>query len=925
MKKILAFLLAVLLLIPMGMIATAEESTGTRPFYALTWSGVGNDNQTMFGMVNLEFLESAGDAYLHCYGAKTSNVKKMAQYVKDIMDKRPAGTRYVQILRNTRAYPIKAEAGIFLDHGNAIVKKYVTNFLKAYKEIGGQLDGIIMDTEYFTVQAWYLYKDVYSKNNNLYQDIVNHPRYATEIRPRLVERGFKFYENPTGNQSELWSVNPYSGDQYEVSRMIWDQLMRTRLAEYLNESIWEPLQEYYPGTHMGDYQVTDNGGWQKKVSRIGSYIYQGGSTMKGGDTSNLNTYFAQPLNQFYQESGEYIYRDIPAHYRADFERDAYSMFLWDMHRFKDAYLATDNGEVNFWISEYDGYNTDMANSQAGTSMSTPYYSEIFLHCGTMDPDIFLIFNPKEERKDLTDAQWQIRCDVIADCIKELNRVLGAADRKPIALPTNWNDGYILSGMYAGGKNIWRITPDTTNGTTVESFKVEGDDPTFSIYGKTITFPGGKIIADGKITELGTCGYWIETAADVMPVTSTEADRYAKNPSYIENYEQYKEGKLTYMDIRPHTTWEIDANKDITIVTENGSKMLAITGNTTLTNVKLPANITNADYYAKQQVWEVTVKFPANVNSDAEIDLLGYNDKDKLFGGAGFKIVGGKVGYDADGEIKDLGVNVSAGGTYTFKRIVNFTDTEAFTSDFYVYDESGKELGSVKGAAMTTMDLPVYGIYLACTGLNEQILIDNYKLYPHGLATDFELYNVSGGTMWADQQSAKDSDTAYRLSWQNASAEYADATVMAAYYEGETLVKEETLTTVTMAPGDDGVLTGVVKVAEGQSVKVYLKTGETENIPNNGGNNNSGNSNPDKKPGASKGGVDVGKLIPIIIMGIALIAISAMLATALTGKKSKKKSKKTSVKAQAPAEPTAETKVEEPSAETQEESETPEEA
>ena len=879
MKKILAIILALVMLIPMGLVAGAEETAETKPFYAYTWSGMGNDNETMFSMVNLEFIDASGEVYLHCYGAKSSSTKKMAEYVKKIMDTRPVGARYIQILRNTRAYPIGAEDGIFLDKGAATVKKYVTNFLKTYKEMGGQLDGIIMDTEYFTVQNWYLYRDVYSKNPNIYQDITENPRYQTEIRPQLVERGFKFYENPTGNQSELWSIYPYSGAEYEVSRMIWDQLMRSRLSDYLNMSVWEPLQEYYPGTHMGDYQVTDFDGWQKKVSRIGSYIYLGGNTVKGGDTSNLNTYFAQPLNQFYNEGGEAIYRDIPAYYKAVYEKDSYNMFLWDMHRFKDAYLATDNGEVNFWISEYDGYNTDMANSQEGTSMSTPYYSEIFMHCGLMDPDMFLIFNPREERKDITDAEWQIRCDVIADCIKELNRVVGYADRKPIALPNNWNQGYVLSGMYANGRNIWRITPDTTDGMTVENFLVEGDDPTFSINGKTITFPGGKIIADGKVTELGTCGYWIETSADVMPVTYTDADRFEDYPSYSENYEQYKEGKLSYMDVRPETTWEIDTDNELTIVSKDGNKMLAISGSTTLTNVKMPQNITSGDYYAKQQVWEVTVNLPANMNSDAEVLLLGYEDADQIMGGAGFKIAGGKVYYDVDGEYEDLGVDVSGGGTYTFKRVVDFTDAEAFTSDFYVYNEKGKEVGKAKNAAMTVIDLPIYSIYISCEDLDEQILLDDYKLYPTGLTTDFELYNVSSGTMWADQEIAQEKDTAYRLSWMNASSEYADATVMAAVYEGDTLVSETELTTVTMAPGDDGVVIGTVEVAEGQSVKVYMKTSETDknNIPG--------------KPGASGSG-DLSNLLPIIIIVLAVIVIGALLAIALCGgKKSKKKSKK----------------------------------
>ena len=943
MKKILAFFLVLAMLVPMGMIVGAEEAVEAKPFYSLVWGGTKTKFDYLEGLVYLRFLESDGEAYLYSYGASSSNVKKMAENFKEAMDARPEGTRYLMILNDTLAYSLGAEHVVYLDKGVATVKRYVERFLKAYSEIGGQLDGIIMDTEHLPVESWYLYKDSYSANPNLYKEIAEDPRFDTEIRPMLEERGFKFFKDENGVLPELWSIHPYAGSGYAVSRTIWDHVMRTRISMYINQCIWEPLQEYFPGAHMGNYQMADNYGWQKKISNIGGNMYVGGNLIKSGDTSNLNSYFVQPYDSFYVESGSYVYRDIPAYYQAVIEKDSYTMFLWDMHRFKDMYMATDSGEVNFWITAYDGYDAAQAQNQADTAMSTPYYSEYFFHTAMMDPDMYMIFNPREERKDLTDQQFDQRTQVISECMAEINRLAGFADRKVIMLDNSWNNGYVLSGMYAGGRNIWRITPDTTAGMTVEDFKIEGDDPTFRINGKTVTFPQGKIIADSKISMVGSCGYWVETPADVLPIETTDVNRYEMYPSFMENYERYKEGKLTFTDFYPYGTWEPSFNgDDAVVVTENGNKMLAITGSTTLTNVKMPALVTAGDYYAKEQAWEVTVKLPANINADAEIILLGYEDNDQITTEYGFKISGGKVYYDADGEHIDLGVDVSAGGTYTFKRIVNFTDAEAFTGEYYVYDADGKEIASAKDVSLTVIDLPVYDIYMSCEDLEEQILLDNYKLYPVGLTTDFELYNVSGGVLYPDQESAKAEDTGYRLSWLNNSGEYADAVVMKAVYEGETLVSEEALTTVTMAPGDDGVVTGIVEVAEGQSVKLYLKTGESD------GSNHPSNK-PSNKPGASNNGnLSIGELIPIIIIAVVIMAAAVVLAIVLGGgKKSKKKSKKgkkkskkngkkkTSSKAKTSAKPKAEetpveTKAEETPvgtkeevpAETKEETETP---
>ena len=46
----------------------------------------------------------------------------------------------------------------------------------------------------------------------------------------------------------------------------------------------------------------------------------------------------------------------------------------------------------------------------------------------------------------------------------------------------WNESYVISGMYAGGKNIWRITPDTTKVSKKDFLVQNGDDVVFFIDG-----------------------------------------------------------------------------------------------------------------------------------------------------------------------------------------------------------------------------------------------------------------------------------------------------------------------------------------------------------------------------------------------------------------------------------------------------------
>ena len=123
------------------------------------------------------------------------------------------------------------------------------------------------------------------------------------------------------------------------------------------------------------------------------------------------------------------------------------------------YDATPEKQVSMWFAAYC-YSPD----RPGSTSYTPYYAEAILHMGLLDPQPFLGFIVAfHDFRMPTMDEYYVSIQVASDILAELTRVVGAADRKPIAFPYTWNSGYMLSGMYAGGKNYWRITPDTTDG------------------------------------------------------------------------------------------------------------------------------------------------------------------------------------------------------------------------------------------------------------------------------------------------------------------------------------------------------------------------------------------------------------------------------------------------------------------------------
>ena len=479
------------------------------------------------------------------------------------------------------------------------------------------------------------------------------------------------------------------------------------------------------------------------------------------------------------------------------------------------YEATDTKQVAPWLVDYWYGGGGLADCAR-----TPYYTEQTYHLGMFDPEPFLDWM---YTGNYTTEEYEKYLQIIEEQMVELDRVAGYSDREPIAMPENWNNEFMLSGMYAGGRNIWRITPNTFH-VSKEDFLVDGaKDPTFYIQGQTITFPKGSIIEDATISVAGSCGYWVETPKDVMPIVKNDADRYVKIPAFGENFESYAaDTKLTAMNTRDAGTWAINAKgNDLVVKMDGENKVLSITGNTSMKNILMPQNITAADSYAKQQAWEVTVTIPAGMTADEAITLLNYEAKltgEDAEEDGGFKVSGGKVYYTEGNAYKALSLDVSKGGKYTFRRIMNLRD---FTADYIVLDKDGKEVASAKAVAINAFSGKVSGIGITCKNVKGAVLLDNYAIRADGAFADFTVYEAFSGVM-RDKTKAQSVSAGYRLSWVNINDTVKNAKIMADITEnGQTttkLIKE-----VVMNPGCDNVETGIVEITEGQTVKVYLNT------------------------------------------------------------------------------------------------------
>jgi len=922
MKKALSlFLVFVMLLatvLTCGIDASAAD-VEKKPFYMANWDDIDNTKYDSIYTKAYLWVPPGSTELNVSYSGQSGHgrdIPSIAQVLKDDFDKYPdnSNTRVLNTVGLTAFFMAgKVEERLFMDNGAAELAQWLDEFLTEYKRIGGKLDGISSDCEFHMGYWSYIKGEAFDAGDqDIYRRIVEHPSYQTKLRPKLEERGFRFYQ-PLATmpealkkiQSEIYGIH-VGGEAFSESRYIWNTCVREMWGEYEEQALWEPLQKHYPDAFLEEYQARDSYGWMKELPEAGSPgdpVYKGGNTSKVGNYSNYNTYNYAP-NFVVKSENDTSYLKPDSFSNAIYENNPFGMFKWEVNTYKNMYAATDNKQIDILFAFYE-YGAKYGKAKDGTSAGTPYHTEGYYHAALLDAKFSGYINDQEAGSQV---EYDFSLEIVTEILKEINKLVGYADRKPIETPVNWNDSFLLSGMYANGRNVWRITPDTNTGVSKKNFLVSTDNGqiVFRNKGQTITFPQGTIIEDTFIPGTGTCGYWVETPADVMPTVKNDADRYSKYPAYLESFDSYQTGMEFNFKTARHTyTWDswIRDGGSVTIQANPNNandKVLAINGNAFMSNIKVPSRIEAGDSYAKQQQWSIDFSLSALPSGNAEILLLNASSGTVTNATDGFRVFDGKLYYGtADGYVAFENVALAAGTEYKLVRTLDFTNANMFTGCYYVYDANGNLLDKAENEAITIMKLPMEKIGLSTAEFGSNTLyVDDYKLTVLGLAADFEVYNAATGIMIKDPTQARDSDTAYRLSWMNASNATKAYNVVATYADGTKAVIE----TVVMAPGCDAVNTAIVK-ANGKAFTLSIEEVAIEDIPgiDQGGQGNQGGSQGDTNQGGSnQGGSVLGGLlggdsndasaylpwmIVIIVLSVALIG-TVTVSLVLTNKRCK---------------------------------------
>ncbi len=446
-----------------------------RPFIGYCWTPEmpAFDNLVPFAWLTMENLSDPGG-------------------MKEATDKMPEGHRVV-FVRNVecdivghaedRCRDAEGKTGkydsIWLDHGVAVVRDHLDSFFQAYKRMGGKVDVVVVDWE-GGLSVWHIGKDI------------KHWR-AIEADPRFADVAGELGLFSLTSVARWWMQ---VGDR-RLDYLRWNALMSERTAGYLNRAFYDPIRAHYPEVKLSNY------GYYHHTRELGVPDLNGHRAYLFGSGVHVGTHQSAPL---YTRLRQIMLR--PPEGVITYQHTPFNSFRHALNKMR-CMVGSSDVPVYPWLA-FRGF------SEAYTGVEHhDLYQELIFHVGLSGPDAFLYWNPRSWKAGQDPADWATdeQDQLFSDCLHRLTELVGQGDRQPVSSGlVPWSSDYALSGMRAGGRTLWRFTPNLKRDAKRESTLVSRSPATFRVGSKRISIPGGEVIAPG--TELSGQGYWIAASADV---------------------------------------------------------------------------------------------------------------------------------------------------------------------------------------------------------------------------------------------------------------------------------------------------------------------------------------------------------------------------------------------------------------------------
>ncbi len=362
--------------------------------------------------------------------------------------------------------------GLWWDQGRRAARERFSQFFTRYAAAGGDLDVLILDFEDVPI-TWYLNQHAQRLGCDLddyFAAIQNDPRFAA----LSAELGFT-------DLSPV--VRWYASDHY----LRWNAAMHRRFTEDINQALFTPVREAFPRVKMANY---------------GAYYQDPSLRLLDLNGHDAHKYFGGGHVGTHQSRELYGWLGNVAQAKLDgvveYGKSTFNAFRYAVNKMRAMKLSS-NVPVYPWISHKEFDESLLSNSDL--------YQELIFHIGLTGVEQFLYWNPHS----VTPPASADSDRLVSDTLREFDEVLGNGDRQSLMNElAGWSDAYVVTGMRAGARTVWRLTPRLGGEASLAALLVSPDPATFRIGGKLITVPGARVLPRAGVS---AHGFWL-VAEDV---------------------------------------------------------------------------------------------------------------------------------------------------------------------------------------------------------------------------------------------------------------------------------------------------------------------------------------------------------------------------------------------------------------------------
>lgn len=389
-----------------------------------------------------------------------------------------------------------------------VSRRYQTYFTALDRELdrlGTPLDVMVLDVESFLSEYEIGRGDTYLSR---WQALQNDPRLMSDTR----------YGGSVISQLGLPDANIISRirDQPQDSGwwQKWDGVMYPRAARMISEAI-APVRSLMPTIQISAYDFYEQGDPSSDSYFVPNLWYP--HTLPYGRQAAVGTHNAPSLYPYLNNpSAVYLTQAGTGSGANDvrpYPHTSFNVLRYSLNKARASLLGS-SLPLHLWVYNYQyGVMTQRPLTDA-------YYDEWILHTSLLSPDFIFYWNPTPSASDADASRMQ-------NILSEFNGVAGFSGKETLIAGGRetiqqsmipWNAEFILTGISAGGRKIWRFTPDPTRitGINAESALVSesGLRVVLETTGKRLTFPDAVVYRPSNA--VSSKGIWIVQSAGASP-------------------------------------------------------------------------------------------------------------------------------------------------------------------------------------------------------------------------------------------------------------------------------------------------------------------------------------------------------------------------------------------------------------------------